>query len=333
MQKSRNITIDFLRGLAIILMILIHATAYFLDNAAAAIIWDYTHFAVPLFVFCSAYITFQKNDATFPSFSKIITRLKRLIIPYYVFTTVLLLIFAFVLGKNVTIQSAVSWYLFGSGRDIGWLVILFIYFLFLIPIIVKLSNHTLLRWILIRAIWLSPIVLLFSSPVKSFRLIMWLPWTAFLIYVYFLVKNEKKHWFPLYVITLSIIAFFASRYALVEIGKSLVLTENKYPPNLYYLSYGIFFTTILYYFHRFLTAHNLFAHWLQKIFDFFSRHSYSLFFIHFIYVYLVKGLFDYRSLDWWGFFITIMLLAVITQIGINKLLVFNIKKGKAALRN
>lgn len=319
MKTVRNTTIDFLRGLAVLLMILIHATAYFLDNAASAIIWDYAHFAVPLFVFCSIYIAFQKNDAAFPSFPKIITRLKRLIIPYYIFTTVLLLVFTFVLGKSVTMQSVGNWYLFGSGRDIGWLVILFIYFLFLIPIIIKLSNHALLRWVLVRIVWLTPIIFLFSPPIKSFRLIMWLPWAAFLIYAYVLVKNEKKQWFPLYVITLSIIAFFVSRYVLFENGRSLVLTENKYPPNLYYLSYGIFFTTILYYSHRFLTAHNLFAHWLQKWFDFLSKHSYSLFFIHFLFVYILKDLTNYRSLEWWGFFGIILSLSILTQIGINQL--------------
>ena len=318
MQKARSTTIDFLRGLAVILMILIHATAYFLDQPITRLVWDYSHFAVPLFVFCSTYIAFQKYNATFPSFSKIITRLKRLVIPYYIFTTVLLLVFAFVLGKSVTMQSVGNWYLFGSGRDIGWLVVLFVYYIFLVPLIIKASKHDSLWKFLHLTIWLMPILFLFAPHFESFRLIMWLPWSAFLVFTYWFVKNEKKWWFPICVITLSLIAFFVSRNILHEIGHTLVFTENKYPPNLYYLTYGILTTTLLYYSHRFLTTHNLFAHWLQKWFDFLSKYSYPLFFIHFLYVYILKDLVNYRKLQWWGFFGTILLLSIITQMVINK---------------
>ncbi|MDP4011307.1 MAG: acyltransferase [Candidatus Roizmanbacteria bacterium] len=318
MVKVRNTTIDFLRGLAVIFMIIIHALAYFLDQPSARLVWNYSQFAVPLFVFCSAYISFQRNNSTTPIFSQILTRLKRLILPYYVFTTILLLLFEFVLGKTLTVQSALNWYLFGSGRDIGWLVILFVYFTFLVPLIIKVSKHDRLSKFLFQAVWLVPLALIFVPPIESFRLIMWIPWAAFLTYVFWFVRNENKKWFPLYVVLLSIIGFVVSRYLLLQIGHSLVFTENKYPPNLYFLSYGVLSTTLLYYFHRFLTEHNLFAHWLQKIFNFFSRYSYSLFFIHFLFVYILKEWMDYREIGAWGFFGVIMGLTVVSQILINK---------------
>ncbi|PJC32434.1 hypothetical protein CO051_03280, partial [Candidatus Roizmanbacteria bacterium CG_4_9_14_0_2_um_filter_39_13] len=319
MVKVRNTTIDFLRGLAVILMILIHATAYFLDQPTVRLMWDCAHFAVPLFVFCSVYIAFQKNNSKLPSVSRVFMRLKRLVIPYYIFTTILLLVFEFVLGTSITIQSATKWYLFGTGRDIGWLVVLFVYFIFLVPIIIKASKHDSLWKFLHRTIWITAFLFIYAPHLESFRLIMWLPWSAFLIFAFWFVKNEKKWWFPIYAITLSLIAFFVSRSILLEIGHTLVFTENKYPPNLYYLSYGILSTTLIYYFHRFLIEHNLFAHWLQKIFDFFSRHSYSLFFIHFLFVYILKEWMDYREIGAWGFFGAILFLSTLTQIGINQL--------------
>ncbi len=318
MISSRNATIDFLRGLAVVLMIFIHATAYFLNQKYVYVLWDYSHFVVPLFIFCSAYVAFQRKDATSISFTQIFKRLRRLLVPYYIFTVILMLLFGFVLHKEVSYQFILNWLLLGSGRDVGWLVVLFVYVIFLIPIIVRAAKFHLLGNFLIKIAWLIPILLLFSPPIESFRWMMWLPWTAFLIYVYVLVKNEKRQWFPLYVAALSIIAFFASRYVLVEMGKSLVLTENKYPPNLYYLSYGIFFTTILYYSHRFLTRKKLFATWLQKWFDFLSRHSYSLFFIHFLFVYLLKDIGDYRKLQWWGFFGVITVVSIFAQIILNR---------------
>ncbi|PIZ62634.1 hypothetical protein COY16_03815 [Candidatus Roizmanbacteria bacterium CG_4_10_14_0_2_um_filter_39_13] len=318
MVKARNTTIDFLRGLAVILMILIHATAYFLDQKYVYILWDYSHFVVPLFIFCSAYVAFQRKDAGSISFTQIFKRLRRLLIPYYIFTIVLILLFGFVLHKEVSYQFILNWLLLGSERDVGWLVVLFVYVIFLIPIIVRAAKFHLLRKFLMKTVWLIPILLLFAPPIESFRFMMWLPWTAFLIFVYWFTQEEEKRWFPWYALVLFTIGFFLSRFILIFNSHTLVFTENKYPPNFYYLSYGTVLITFLYYFHRFLTRKKLFTSWLQKWFDFLSRHSYSLFFIHFLYVYILKDLTNYRSLEWWGFFGVITMVSVFTQMVINK---------------
>jgi len=301
------------------LMILIHATAYFLDEPTSLLIWNTTHFAVPLFVFCSAYILLQRNDAKSLSIVRAVSRLKRLVVPYIIFTTVLLVTFVLVLDRPISLQSAIRWYLLGSGRDIGWLVVLFIYFIFLIPLILRVAKYTQLKRVVYVVVWVAPIAFLFTPHFQSFRLIMWLPWSAFLIFAYWFVKNEQNRWFPFCTLGVAVVALLLSRFILIEMEKTLVFTENKYPPNMYYLSYGILTTTILYYLHHFLTTHNLFAHWLQQIFNFFSRHSYSLFFIHFIYVYLLKDMIDYKVLGWMGFFGVILILSVITQFGVNKI--------------
>ena len=318
MISSRNTTIDFLRGLAVVLMIFIHATAYFLNQKYVYVLWDYSHFVVPLFIFCSAYVAFQRKDATSISFTQIFKRLRRLLVPYYIFTVVLMLLFGFVLHKEVSYQFILNWLLLGSERDVGWLVVLFVYVIFLIPIIVRAAKFLLLGNFLIKIVWLIPILLLFSPPIASFRLMMWAPWAAFLIFVYWFVQNEEKRWFPWNVLVLFTVGFLLSRFILISSNHTLVFTENKYPPNFYYLSYGIVIITLLYYFHRFLTMKKLFASWLQKWFDFLSRHSYSLFFIHFLYVYILKDLVDYRRLQWWGFFGMVLLLSIITQMVINK---------------
>ena len=300
-------------------MIFIHATAYFLNQKYVYVLWDYSHFVVPLFIFCSAYVAFQRKDAGSFSFTQIFKRLRRLLVPYYIFTVVLMLLFGFILHKEVSYQFILNWILLGSGRDVGWLVVLFVYVIFLIPIIVRVSKFHLLGNFLKKIVWLIPILLLFSSPIESFRFMMWLPWTAFLIFVYWFTQDEEKRWFPWYVLVLFTVGFFLSRFVLISSNHTLVFTENKYPPNFYYLSYGIALITFLYYLHRFLTRKRLFASWLQKVFDFLSKHSYSLFFIHFLFVYILKDLTNYRSLEWWGFFGTILSLSILTQIGINQL--------------
>ncbi|MDA1317179.1 MAG: acyltransferase family protein, partial [bacterium] len=82
MKGQRNTTIDFLRGLAVLLMMLIHVTAYFLSDPIVRNIWDYTHIVVPLFIFCSGFIFFQRGNYSL-DVSSVIKRIKQLILPYY----------------------------------------------------------------------------------------------------------------------------------------------------------------------------------------------------------------------------------------------------------
>lgn len=85
--QKRIFFIDNLRGISIIAMMIIHATAYFLKDKTAYFIWDNLEWAVPVFVFCSFYVLFEKNlefkrDQLIAFYKK---RLKRLILLYYLF--------------------------------------------------------------------------------------------------------------------------------------------------------------------------------------------------------------------------------------------------------
>src|SRR3989344_3984886 len=65
-MEDRNTTIDFLRGFAMLIMVAIDVTAFYLSQKTTYLVWDYTHFVVPIFVFCSAYLYFErKSDSPF----------------------------------------------------------------------------------------------------------------------------------------------------------------------------------------------------------------------------------------------------------------------------
>lgn len=318
MAKERNTTIDFLRGLAVVLMILIHATAYFLGDPTTKAIWDYTHFAVPLFVFCSAFIFFAKDSITILSFSYIYKRLKRLVLPYYIFL-IPFFILAFIHSpETFSIRQILEKILLTGGRDLNWLVILFIYFLFLIPTIhFMYKQKKWLFYILSATAFISSILFLFYNPPLPFRFVMWLPWTFFLVFTLMFTEHKNNKYFFWGVTILSAFSFFVSRDALLQQSKTLILTENKYPPNIYYLSYGIFFTTVLYQIHSKFSKNIFYKKYIQKPFDFLSINSYSLFFIHFLFVKVFVDNGAHKTIGPWIFFVVLMVLSILVQISMN----------------
>ncbi|MBP9691332.1 acyltransferase family protein [Candidatus Woesebacteria bacterium] len=314
MKSLRNTTIDFLRGLAVLLMIFVHATAYFLHDPVVHFLWDYTHVIVPFFVFCSAFVYFQKKEVTTLSISYIAKRLKRLLIPYYLY---LLPLFGLIYMQTNSLSLSTIWnnVTWGQGRDVGWLVVLFIYLLVLIPLMhfMYTSHKWLFRAYAISA-FISTVVLLFIPSPVPFRFLMWLPWSFFLIYTILFAKHGQNKFVGITILFVSAVVFLVTRDIREMIGGSLVLTENKYPPNLNYLSYGIFFTTLFYYAHSFLDAKKWYPTALQKAFDFLSNNSYSLFFIHFLYLRWIVNEGLHKAWGWFGFFVILVIISSATQL-------------------
>ncbi len=320
MNPKRNTSIDFLRGLAVLVMIAIHVTAYYLNQKITFIIWDYIHFVVPVFIFCSAYIYFEKDsDAPF-NISYVVKRVKRLVIPYYIFLIPFFSYFWFFDRKSFSLNGLKKYVLLMGDRDLNWLVILFIYILLLLPFIRFLSKKKYLLWIFTLVVFSSSIILIFVKPAIHFRLYMWLPWSVVLLFSYMVATLKVKKKFLIISAISWFVIFIFGRYIVQLLGKTLVLTENKYPPNLYYLSYGMFWISVLYLIHSSIKIPAV----IQKFFDFLSQYSYSLFFIHFLYLYILTGTVKFKVYPWWGVSIFLLTVSVITQIILNRM--FNIKK-------
>ena len=321
MNTKRNTTIDFMRGLAVLLIILIHVTVYFRNNKIASVLWEYSQVAVPIFVFCSAYLYFSKTKQEQLSVAYFWRRIKRLVIPYYAF---LLFLFAYTLFfKNVSMQLQPMmkriFFLNMSSNDIDWLVVLFLYFMILMPLIRILSYKPILFWIFTTISCISAIALLFTDSTLYFRLVMWLPWSLVLIVTYLVVRYESKKWFLPAIITTFLSLYIASRAFLLYSGDTLTLTENKYPPNIYYLSYGIFLMLLLYSIYKKYSSKIGF---IQKYFDYFSTYSYSLFFIHFLILYYFLDFTEYEKMQWWGLFGIIIIISVVAQSILNRIQAF-----------
>src|SRR3989344_1093293 len=98
---QRDKTIDNLRGAAMAAMMVIHACSYYLRDNITLIIWDNLQWAVPVFIFCSFYLFFNKTKEIkvkdfFPYLKK---RLYRLFLHYFIFLAVIFPLF-FVFEKK-----------------------------------------------------------------------------------------------------------------------------------------------------------------------------------------------------------------------------------------
>ncbi len=325
---KRNTTIDFLRGFAIIVMILIHVTAYYLKDPIANFVWDYAHFAVPIFIFCSAFIYFERKKDAPLSFSYFYKRARRLILPYYIY-----LIFYFSLTILFTkslpsLQKFIDYIILKGNGDyyLSWLVVLFLYLIIIMPLVRFLLNRRILLAGFTLVSFLSSIYFLQNTVNFSFRYIMWLPWSLLIVATWYLVETKQKLISLLIITTLSIVTFILTRYLLLSQSASLVLIQNKYPPNLYYLSYGTASIGGLYLLHYFSHIEDS---KLQRFFNFVSKHSYSLFFIHYVYLYIIWDGLHIRNIHWVLFFIFLTIISLLTQAGINRLFFFNIKESEA----
>jgi len=172
MAKTRFEHIDFLRAVAIIGVIVTHILSYNLGTTLTNTIWNYLHFVVPVLIFCSGYVMYQKYATVRWTKESLVAWYKkrsiRLLQPYALWT---LLHYAL-------------WYVFpkyfsGLGLDYGWLPLLFIELMIVTPFYLSVwKNQKLLLTMLISA---STIVLLFFKPSINYQFYMWIPWSIVLL--------------------------------------------------------------------------------------------------------------------------------------------------------
>lgn len=313
----RNKAIDILRGLGILAIIFIHVTAWYTKDKTAYFIWNWGQFAVPVFVFCSTYLFFVKKEKYaqegFVNYS--LSRLKRLLIPYYVF---LLFFYLIYFVKNP--QSIRLWdvlrdiTLTTPGNEVNWAVLLFIYLTILMFPLIELwrkSRHLFILYVFL-AISSSLLLITYSWPF-NYKLIMWLPWSLVILFSWYFARYEtRKLFYPLTLLGTGLL--FVGLYFLKDtFGNSFEFFKNKYPPNLYYLSYGMLAVTLIYY----LAKKGVFDLFHKPI-HFLSAHSYSIFFIHLLLIIAFSEFVDIQKFTWWVFFIVVLNLTLIIQSVINK---------------
>ena len=317
-MKKRLPEIDDIRGFSIIVMILIHTNAYFWGNGWAKITMEMSQFAVVAFIFCSIYLTLLKSyPATLGDvFAYFYKRLKRLIIPYYIFLVCYLGFLALINHTHYSLDYIVSSFLMTGGVDFGWLVILFIQIMVITPILQFLyEKQRFLLYLYTAVALVSSIIFLKFTPFPYYRAIMWLPWSLVIVYTMYFKRIWQNKWmFVFMTVLLGVLYVVTQQAVLVPLHRSLTMYDNKYPPNLYHIAYSLFAVNILYFLSR---ARVFTASWVQSTIHFFSVHSYSIFFIHLV---VIAGVWKWvHPNNWILFYLLVAYISVLLQLVFNKL--------------
>ncbi|MDO8497581.1 MAG: acyltransferase [bacterium] len=308
--------IDMLRGVAILSMILIHTNVYFLQNRISYTGWNWAQFAVQAFIFCSSYIFFQKPFVyTLSSYiSYVKKRFARLLLPYYIFLFVYIALTYMGDRGKLTSKFILESLTIVGGIDVTWMVLLFLILSCLLPLLHYFYHKKqIVFWITGAISFLSSIVFLYVHPSFSYKWIMWLPWLTIVFFSIIFSRATKSFSLLLFYIIISCLLFLISREVLIATHTSLRFFDNKYPPNLYILSYGALSISLLY------IVSGVGKRWktLHKGIRFFSQYSYSIFFVHYLVIYVLIVFFKFLTFNWVSFFMTVVIISILLQLVLN----------------
>ncbi len=290
MNKKRFVDIDFLRGAAIIIIIITHVYGLHLGNARDFTIWNWLHFVVPGFLFCSGFVL-ASQSVKFTSVRSIARwmgkRFSRLLIPYYIYFSVHFLLFLLfpAIFSNFHFKNSFefifgSLFFTGAGVSHSWLPMLFIELTLLFPVVVFLHKKGLLFYF--KSLILISIVLLTwsGSSIPAQQLTHWFFWLYPLILGYLFSGIDDIQRKNLYILgSILSLGIFIFLFMLLSLtNQSLVLTHHKYPPDLFYLTYALGLEFLL----LFTSGMFLKFGFIKKTVLFFSKNSYRSFFVHYI---------------------------------------------------
>ena len=174
-SKSRAFSIDILRAVSIIGVMVIHSLALFLGPTAINQTWNYLEFVVITFVFCSGYVTWlsftRGNIHLVPWYKK---RFVRLYVPYLLYAGVYI-----VLHKSaMTTPFILSSVFLTGGVDVGWLALLFLQLALVTPLLVWIAKDAKKYTIALFVTAIFALVTIFLPISSSYsRAIAWFPWS------------------------------------------------------------------------------------------------------------------------------------------------------------
>lgn len=294
-------------------MILIHVTAWHKADVIAFNLWNISQFAVQVFIFCSGYLFFLKEQGRESVFSVkyFAKRATRLLIPYYVFLAFYLPLEIVESPKRFSLNYIFKSLTLTGGPDLNWIILLFLSLALLMPLLLfLLRKHRFLFFIYLLAATLSSVLFL-QLKTDNYKLVMWLPWSLMILASWLFVKFHNRITSAYLALSSIATTIILSAY-LLSTNYSLLFIDNKYPPNLYYLLYGVAWISGLWFVLSFIDLKK--KAW--NIVRFFSINSYSIFFIHF-WIFTFMRVVLKLDLHWGYLFAMVMITSVFVQKGIS----------------
>lgn len=298
LQNTRDLSIDLLRTIGILLIILAHVDAPF-------IIKQIRIFDVVLLVVISGYVYKEPKDYI----KYIYKRIERLVFPTWLFLTIFFL-GLFLVEKTLKIEvsglnkdTIISSYIFWWGIGFVWIIRIYLGVAILGPIVLKkLSFNKLILYYIILEVFIMIILKKYNNGILN-RAIELLPYI--LVFCYGNLLKQKL--IPIKRITCFLgifIVFFLFKKANVDIG------EFKYPPRLIYIWYGLFISNILFFIKDNLINIILKFKYLKQFIEYIGKSTMWLYLIHIGVYYIIFFIKKKITLDWKIEYLMLVLLSL-----------------------
>ena len=315
-KKERYPIIDLLKAFAALLVVLIHVTSRYKGNGALmAAFYDYIHFSVGLFVLASGFLaanSYRKISSKTEVWKYLVKKFKRIVIPYYEFAFLFVLVSVLFLDKDISkylgFESIKDTLLLSGGVGNNWIPKLFFSFSIILLIDGFLAERVKMFRVLLVSIVFSGATYLMtrtlSIPYIHSNLFGW----TLILYVGFFMYKYNSQKTLLSTIALSGSLWFLLRAIYGYMGLDSGIFTNKYPPDLYFVSYNVFASAIVWSVGMNLLPLLERSRYLVKLINYISAKSYEIFFYHLLIMEVWKWKVNWY-VDW--FLIVLMSLCLV----------------------
>lgn len=249
---SRDFKIDFLRAVAILLIIMAHVKT--VNNTG--IIFQLRSFDVPLMcmlVGMTSYMSLTKRSEQYSSY--LLKRFKRLIVPMWIFMTIYLILAVFNrLIFNVDFPAPakiITSYIPIWGVGYVWIIRVYFIIAVIAPVIYKISvkvNNIYLKILILGVLLGIQQILCYTEKFFSgfiltvYQQILSVNFGYIIIALIgmWVVQQKSGHTFVMSLLLLAVSVALSFYYGIDTIN------SHKYPPDIYYISYGVTISLLLY---------------------------------------------------------------------------------------
>ena len=260
MSSSRNINLDFLRILGVLIIMIAHASP-------PEWIFQLRNFGTPLLIVASA-LTYSVIYASKKPIAKSFyqKRLVRLVFPAWAFISIFFLFYYLIFiinGSNYpfTLKEIIRTYLFYDGIGFVWIFKVYIILALITPISVRIMKLPISNavYFMVLALFyvLYECALIFITPLlPSYLLgvannIVFIVFPYSILYLYGMRLSRLSNAHLIQISTLFFVVFIGiSIFKYIQTGAFVLTQEYKYPPTIYYLSYAMGCLNLMYLFCR-----------------------------------------------------------------------------------
>lgn len=311
-MEKRDYKIDFLKAIGVCLIILAHTTI-------PEVVSQFRSFDVPLMVIISAILANRtyKSGNTLQYIKK---RFIRLIIPTYIFLIVFFMIMLVFQRNNLTLELIVNSFLLQKNDSIGFVWIILVYFMcaILIPFINKINIKKTKNIICIFIIYITYEILAYFK--IGFEYNIWysifyyiIPYGIITIIGYNYEKLTKKEKITLLVGNFIVNIIFLLINLLVN-NKYVLYTDYKYPPTIYFLTYGIVVSIVL----LEIVQNTDFKIYKSKFVEFIAQNSLWIYLIHILVLKIIEN--TVGEVNWVIQYMVIIMITLLSVLIKNKII-------------